>query len=132
MVADGEGEWSAALSKNISLKSVPMDSKPAETASSTECATYLKALGDPVRLEIVERLLTGPQSVTHLAELMQMEIQNVSHHLRVLYHAKLVTIEKDGKFSFYRLNEDFLRARNSIKSLDFGCCKIDIRKPRQA
>lgn len=91
------------------------------------CATYLKALGDPVRLQIVKALQCGQLTVSDLAELLEMDLANVSHHLRVLFHAHLVTTEKDGKYSYYRLNIEFLKNRSVAKSLDFGCCKIDLR-----
>ncbi len=100
-----------------------MATENTSTAQAAVCATYLKALGDPVRLQIVKALQCGPLTVTDVAELLDIELPNVSHHLRVLFHAQLVTTEKDGKFSYYRLNSEFLMRR----SLDFGCCKIDLR-----
>lgn len=97
------------------------------TQTTDRCAGYLKALGDPVRLQIVRLLQAGPLNVTDIAEILELELANVSHHLRVLFHAQLVTIQKEGKFSYYQLNADFLKDRAVIKSLDFGCCKIDLR-----
>lgn len=91
------------------------------------CAGYLKALGDPMRLKIIKALRSGPLSVSDLTELMEVEMANVSHHLRVLYHAQLVTTERAGKFIYYHLNKEFLKSRSLAKSLDFGCCKIDLR-----
>ena len=57
------------------------------------CATYLKALGDPVRLQIVRALQSGPKSVSDLVLLLELEMANVSHHLRVLFHADIVTTQ---------------------------------------
>lgn len=91
-----------------------------------ECANYLKALADPIRLQIVRALQSGPMSVSDLAALLEMEMANVSHHLRVMYHADLVVTERDGKFIYYYLNKEFMRSA-AAKSLDFGCCKIDLR-----
>lgn len=91
------------------------------------CATYLKALGDPVRLQIVRALQSGPKSVSDLVLLLEVEMANVSHHLRVLFHADIVTTERDGKFIYYAVNKEFLTSRSIAKSLDFGCCKIDLR-----
>lgn len=99
----------------------------AENADIEVCATYLKALGDPVRLQVVRALRTGPLSVSDVATLLDMEIANVSHHLRVLYHAKLVTTTREGKYIYYTLNGDFLTGRAAIKLLDFGCCQIDLK-----
>jgi DNA-binding transcriptional ArsR family regulator len=104
-----------------------MSSEDPNTAQTTACASYLKALGDPIRLQIVRALQAGPLSVSDLGELLGIEMANVSHHLRVLFHAHLVTTRRDGKFIYYHLNEQFLKARSVAKSLDFGCCKIDLR-----
>ena len=92
-----------------------------------QCATYLKALGDPIRLKIVRALQAGQLSVSDISELLDLEMANVSHHLRVLFHADIVTTERDGKFIYYALNREFLNSRAAGRSLDFGCCKIDLR-----
>jgi DNA-binding transcriptional ArsR family regulator len=94
---------------------------------TVQCAIYLKALGDPVRLQIVRGLQSGPLSVSDLAQLLELEMANVSHHLRVLFHADIVTTQRDGKFIYYDLNKEFLKSRPIAKSLDFGCCKVDLR-----
>jgi len=44
-----------------------------------------------------------------------------------MYHAELVRTERDGKYIYYHLNKDFLKSSVAAKSLDFGCCKIDLR-----
>lgn len=94
---------------------------------SVECANYLKALADPIRLQMVRALQSGPMSVSDVSMLLDLEMANVSHHLRVMYHADLVRTERDGKYIYYHLNKDFLKSSAAAKSLDFGCCKIDLR-----
>jgi DNA-binding transcriptional ArsR family regulator len=98
-----------------------------DSDTSDACAAFLKALGDPHRLRIVRALQAGPLSVSDLANLLEADIANVSHHLRVLFHADIVTTERDGKFIYYELNSEFLKKRAANSSLDFGCCKIDLR-----
>jgi DNA-binding transcriptional ArsR family regulator len=90
------------------------------------CANYLKALGDPYRLQIARALQNGAMSVTDLALLLELEVANVSHHLRVMFHAGLVKTKRDGRFIYYELNQDFLSHGKLKQSLDFGCCKIDL------
>jgi DNA-binding transcriptional ArsR family regulator len=104
----------------MSLKDVP-------TTDSSICASYLKALGDPVRLQIVRSLQCGSMSVSDIALLLDLEMANVSHHLRVLFHADIVTTQRDGKFIYYALNKEFLSKRSTAKALDFGCCSIVLR-----
>jgi DNA-binding transcriptional ArsR family regulator len=95
--------------------------------SNERCAAYLKALADPVRLQIVKALRASPMAVSDLAMFLDLEMANVSHHLRVLYHAKIVTTQREGKFIYYTLNKDFLRSKSVSSTLDFGCCKFDLR-----
>ncbi len=97
-------------------------------SGAEKCAVYFKALGDPIRLQIVKALQNGPLSVTDLCDLMEMEMSNISHHLRVLFHAEIVTTQRDGKFIYYHLNKEFLGSRSVAKTLDFGCCRIDLRE----
>lgn len=97
------------------------------SADASKCANYLKALGDPIRLQIVRALQAGPMSVSDIVLVLELEMATVSHHLRVLFHADIVTTQRDGKFIYYALNADFLTRRSVAKSLDFGCCKIDLR-----
>jgi DNA-binding transcriptional ArsR family regulator len=106
---------------------VAKDSAASDSDNFAQCATYLKALGDPVRLRLVRALQHGPMTVTDLAELLETELPNISHHLRVLFHADLVTIRKDGKFSYYELNREFIANQAVARTLNLGCCKIDLR-----
>lgn len=93
------------------------------------CAAYFKALAEPLRLQIVRALQSGPLSVSDLAILLEQEVGTVSHHLRVLFHADLVSTEREGKFIYYSLSREFHKRPGKAKnagSLDFGCCKLEI------
>jgi DNA-binding transcriptional ArsR family regulator len=70
----------------------------------------LHALGDPTRREIFERLAAGPLSVAHLAEGLPISRPAVSQHLKVLGEAKLVTMEKRGTRSMYRVQQEGIAA----------------------
>jgi len=103
-------------------------SRSTEAAAAARCAKYFKALGDPIRLQMMRALQSGPLSVSDLALLLETELANVSHHLRVLYNAGLVTTERDGKFIYYSLCKDVLKSTPRLAGLlDFGCCKLDLR-----
>ncbi|QJW93216.1 ArsR/SmtB family transcription factor [Frigoriglobus tundricola] len=60
-------------------------------------------IGEAMRLAILRILATDQKTVTALATLCRVEIVNVSHHLKILKIAGLVTSEKDGRFMTYRL-----------------------------
>ena len=74
--------------------------------SLLKLAELFKILGDPTRLKIVERLLENEMCVNHIAETMGMGQSAISHQLRVLRQARLVTYRKEGKTAYYSLNDD--------------------------
>lgn len=65
-----------------------------------------KALGSPVRLDLLECLGQGQRSVEALAEKCGLPVSNVSHHLQQLRQAGLVSAYKDGLYVYYRLAGD--------------------------
>jgi DNA-binding transcriptional ArsR family regulator len=102
-----------------------------ETAEidETRCAAYFKALAEPIRLQIVRALQSGPLSVSDLSILLEQEVGTVSHHLRILFHSGLVSNERNGKFIYYSLRSDIHKQRGKARktgALDFGCCKLEI------
>jgi len=74
--------------------------------SLLKLAELFKTLGDPTRLKIVEILLENEMCVNHIAETMGMGQSAISHQLRVLRQARLVTYRKEGKTAYYSLNDD--------------------------
>jgi ArsR family transcriptional regulator len=96
---------------------------------STECARFLKARADPVRLKIVQCLQRDPNNVGQLSSLLGQELANVSHHLGVLRHAGLVQDERHGKYVVYSLQPDVFRPGEQGKAtdvLDLGCCRLEL------
>ncbi|MCG6155319.1 ArsR/SmtB family transcription factor [Rubinisphaera margarita] len=91
------------------------------------CAEKLKALGEPIRVRIVDLLRDGEKTVTEIAESLSEEIVNISHHLGILYHAGLVEKTKQGRFMLYRLHPDVSAvSRGGKQHLDFGCCRLEV------
>ncbi|MDQ2896889.1 MAG: metalloregulator ArsR/SmtB family transcription factor [Actinomycetota bacterium] len=64
-----------------------------------------EALGNPHRRAIVELLATRPRSVQELADHLPISRPAVSRHLRLLSAAGLVSDERVGTRSLYRLHE---------------------------
>ena len=71
-----------------------------------ELADLFKVLGDPTRIRIVQQLLNKEMCVTDIAESMGMGQSAISHQLRVLRQARLVTFRKEGKNVMYSLNDE--------------------------
>ncbi|WP_158885927.1 ArsR/SmtB family transcription factor [Amycolatopsis anabasis] len=68
-------------------------------------AERLRALGDPTRLRVAHALHVGDElCVCDLAWIVGSSQALVSHHLRQLRSAGLVTSRRDGKLVMYRLS----------------------------
>lgn len=84
------------------------------TIETQAAAELLKAFSHPTRLAILQELLAGPKCVTDMEELLPARQANISQHLGVLRHAKLVDYAQDGALRCYylcrpRLVEDMLK-----------------------
>ena len=62
-----------------------------------------KALADPTRRAVVERLTAGPAATTALAEGFDLALPTFTQHLGVLERGGLVTSHKDGRIRTYHL-----------------------------
>jgi len=71
-------------------------------------AQVLKVLGEPVRWAIVQRLAVEDLCVCHLVDDLGLAQPLVSHHLRALRRAGLVTTEPCGAFTYYLLDRTAL------------------------
>ena len=75
-------------------------------AARVRAAAIARALADPKRLCVVERLAGGEQSVSELSREVGCQVPNMSQHLAVLRSAGLVASRRDGSTIFYRLADD--------------------------
>lgn len=63
-----------------------------------------KALADPTRLSVFERLVAAEQNVAGLTALARVSQPAVSQHIAVLKTAGLLTERKMGRSTLYRAN----------------------------
>ncbi|MEV5010464.1 metalloregulator ArsR/SmtB family transcription factor [Streptomyces sp. NPDC056159] len=68
----------------------------------------LKALADPLRMQILTLLAREALCTTHLIEETGARQTNLSNHLRILREAGLVETEPCGRFTYYKLRPDAL------------------------
>ena len=68
----------------------------------------LHALADPTRRGIVERLGSGPASVTQLAAPLSMSLPAVVQHLQVLERSGVISTQKVGRVRTCRIEPDRL------------------------
>lgn len=69
-----------------------------------------RALADPTRRTVVERLCQRPATVSELAEPFDMALPSFLQHLDVLEDCGLVTSKKTGRVRTYRLSPKPLQA----------------------
>jgi DNA-binding transcriptional ArsR family regulator len=67
-------------------------------------ADVFRAVADPTRRAILDRLIDGDLAVADLADPFDMSQPAVSQHLRILLEAGLVEAEQVGRQRLYRLN----------------------------
>lgn len=68
----------------------------------------LKAMADPMRARILYALTIEPLCVCELAQLLDVSMPAVSHHLKILTASGLLKIRKEGKFVCYYLRNEYL------------------------
>ncbi len=64
-----------------------------------------KALGHPLRVQVLEQLVVGERSVGLLADALGCELSNLSQQLGVLRRAGVVVTRREGNSIFYSLRE---------------------------
>lgn len=72
-----------------------------------------RSLSDPTRLKIIEILRSGEHCVCELTEELELGQSLLSFHLKTLKDAGLVHDRRQGRWTYYTLNEEGLRAMAS-------------------
>jgi DNA-binding transcriptional ArsR family regulator len=100
---------------------MPNQSTIPQADALTDLDRVFKALSDPTRRVVVQRLTLGPQTVSALAEPFAMALPSFMQHLDVLEDCGLVASEKTGRSRTYRLSpkplqaaEDWMIAQRAI------------------
>src|SRR5437867_12940813 len=79
-------------------------SPPLSQAESEELAARFKALADPTRIAIVNRLSQADEvCVCDLNGAFDLSQPTISHHLKILKEAGLVESSRRGTWAYYRL-----------------------------
>ena len=81
-------------------------------------ATIFKALGDENRIRILKLLHGGEKCACKLLEELNISQPTLSHHMKILCDAGIVTGRKDGKWMHYSINcEGVCHLRSMLREL---------------
>jgi DNA-binding transcriptional ArsR family regulator len=90
-------------------------------ASTPPIDNVFRALSDPTRRLVLERLSRSPASVSELAEPFEMALPSFVQHLRILEECGLVRSRKSGRVRTYqietkrmKLAEDWLSRQRAL------------------
>ena len=76
----------------------------------SDAVRLLKGFADPTRLRLLWLLREGETCVHVMVDALSMTQSAVSHQLRLLRDARLVTARKAGRHVYYRLADEHVRA----------------------
>jgi ArsR family transcriptional regulator len=76
---------------------------PLSDEARAALAARFKALGDPTRVAIVNRLAGAGEVCVCAFEDLGLSQPTISHHLRILREAGLVDVSRQGTWAYYRL-----------------------------
>ncbi|MGQ9866136.1 MAG: ArsR/SmtB family transcription factor [Pseudanabaenaceae cyanobacterium] len=90
-------------------------------------ADLFKVLSNPARIQILDTLRIGEQSVGSIAAWLEIEAAAVSQQLSVLRSRNLVTSRKQGNYVFYSVRDPALFKVLDAALVVFNNHLIDIR-----
>ncbi|MGE3287606.1 MAG: ArsR/SmtB family transcription factor [Pseudonocardia sp.] len=95
----------------------PLVREPLSPRQAAELAAVFKAMGDPGRLRLLSLIAShdgGEVCVCELTGVFELSQPTISHHLRVLREAGLVTGERRGTWVYYRLVAERLERAGTL------------------
>lgn len=95
----------------------PLVREPLNADGAGSLSATFKALGDPVRLRLLSLIAShagGEACVCDLTGAFELTGPTISHHLKVLRDAALITGERRGTWVYYRARPDTLDRLASV------------------
>lgn len=95
----------------------PLVHEPLSVEAAADIATKLKALADPVRLRLFSMVSSragGEACVCDISEGFDVTQPTISHHLKVLKDAGLLTSERRASWVYYSVIPEALRSLTTV------------------
>lgn len=89
----------------------PINRQPVTVVQAHELVRIFKALGDPVRLQLLSMIAShdgGEACVCDLTNAFDLSGPTISHHLKVLREAGLIIGERRGTWVYYEARPELL------------------------
>jgi len=99
----------------------PLTGGVIDDESARQLARVFKALGDPTRVRLISLIAAADGAeacICDLTDPVGLSQPTVSHHMRLLVQAGLVTREQRGRWAYYRLVGDAFEALRSAVSIE--------------
>lgn len=95
----------------------PVMRQPLREEQSVELARVFKAIGEPVRLRLLSLIAShagGEACVCDLSGAFELSGPTISHHLKVLREAGVITGERRGTWIYYRVRTEMLAVLSEL------------------
>lgn len=95
----------------------PVMRQPLSEDQSVELARAFKAIGEPVRLRLLSLIAShagGEACVCDLAGAFELSGPTISHHLKVLREAGVITGDRRGTWIYYRVRTEMLAVLSEL------------------
>jgi DNA-binding transcriptional ArsR family regulator len=81
------------------------------TSPTERMVEVFRALGDPIRADVMSRIITSDEvACTSLEETLTISKSTISYHMKILYRAGLIDIRKSGRNYFYSARREAIEA----------------------
>ncbi len=99
---------------------------------SAELSGLVKVLGDPSRLAIFDLLMQGVQCNCEIGDQLDLPMNLISHHLKVMRDAGLVNAERDAtdaRWIYYSVNQATVKQLREQLTAFLDVRRIQPRQP---
>jgi ArsR family transcriptional regulator len=104
------------LAADMAACCTPVTGGVLDDETAEQLARLFKALADPTRVKLLSLIAAasdGEACVCDLVEPVRLSQPTVSHHMRQLVDAGLITREQRGKWAYYRIVNSTLASASS-------------------